>query len=93
MKKLIRIKPSLERDGDSRSGRYKKISEGLYTRPIRIGPRAVAWPEDECEAILLARISGWSDGQIRTLVEQLHEKRKHCAPSLADQFAPAAIGA
>ncbi len=30
--------------GYPRSTFYKRISQGLWTRPVRLGPRAVGWP-------------------------------------------------
>ena len=38
-------RPSVQHaSGQSRSTLYLRISEGLWTRPVSIGPRAVAWP-------------------------------------------------
>lgn len=54
---------------------YNNIRDGLWTTPVRIGQRAVAWPDHEVEAICAARIAGYSDAQIRDLVNRLHAKR------------------
>lgn len=91
--KILRLKQSLELDGDCKTGRYDKVKRRLYTKPVLISSRCVGWPEHECTAILSARIAGWSDDQIQALVDQLHEKRKQFAPVLSGQFTPALAGA
>ena len=55
---------------------YNAIREGLFTKPVRIGARAVGWPSDEVQAIVAARIAGKSPVQIRALVSQLEAARK-----------------
>lgn len=55
---------------------YTEIKEGLFTEPVKIGQRAVAWPDSEVQAICTARIAGATDEQIKALVAKLHEKRK-----------------
>ena len=47
------------------------FGHGLYTPPIKIGPRASAWPDDEVEILNAARIAGKSDQEIRELVCKL----------------------
>jgi prophage regulatory protein len=54
---------------------YNSLSEGLITKPIRIGQRAVAWPEVEIELIIGARIAGKTDEQIKQLVSNLTARR------------------
>lgn len=54
---------------------YSNVRTGLFTVPVRIGQRAVGWPEHEVEAINAARIAGRTDDQIRELVDQLHQAR------------------
>ena len=61
--------------GRSRSTLYKNIKEGLWTRPVSLGPRAVAWPAHEVAALNAARIAGKSDDEIRDLVTKLHADR------------------
>ena len=53
-----------------------EIAQGLWTKPVSLGPRAVGWPSNEIEALNAARISGKTDTQIRELVETLHTKRQ-----------------
>ena len=75
------IEPILRRprveaaSGLSRSSIYLRISQGLFTQPVSIGPRAVGWPATEVAAINAARIAGKSDDDIRALVTQLEAAR------------------
>ena len=69
-------RPSVQHaSGQSRSTLYLRISEGLWTRPVIIGPRAVAWPASEVAALNAARIASKSDDDIRALVTQLEAAR------------------
>ncbi|MHB1619701.1 MAG: helix-turn-helix transcriptional regulator [Sulfuricella sp.] len=62
--------------GLSRSTIYLRISQGLWTKPVSLGARAVGWPSSEVAAINAARIAGKTDEEIRTLVAQLEAARK-----------------
>ena len=73
---ILRIPAIKSYSGYSRSTVYLRVKQGLWTRQISLGPRAVGWPLQEVEAINSARIAGKSDTQIRELVESLHAKRK-----------------
>ncbi len=75
-KALQRLPVVLQKRGRSRSAHYLDIANGLFTPPVLIGGRAVAWPSNETEAINNARIAGWSDEQIRELVAKLVAARK-----------------
>ena len=61
--------------GLSRSTIYLRVSQGLFTQPVSLGPRAVGWPASEVSAINAARIAGRSDDEVRALVTQLHNAR------------------
>jgi prophage regulatory protein len=61
--------------GLSRSTIYLRVSQGLFTRPVSLGPRAVGWPASEVAAIIAARIAGKPDEEIRELVAQLEAAR------------------
>ena len=61
--------------GYSRSTLYLRISQGLWPRPVSLGPRAVGWPASEVAAINAARVAGKSDDEIRVLVAKLHTNR------------------
>ena len=58
---------------------YNAIREGLWTNGVAIGKRAKGWPDYEVDAIIMARIAGKSDAQIRELVKALHAKRTEMA--------------
>ncbi len=74
--KILRIEGVLEETGHrSHATIYSNVKDGLFTRPIKIGQRAVGWPLSEVHAINAARIAGLTDVQIRALVEQLHSQR------------------
>jgi prophage regulatory protein len=73
---LLRLPRVLDRYGSGKSKFYQLIKEGLFTPPIDIGGRSVAWPDNEVDAIISARIAGKSDAEIRTLVCDLLDQRK-----------------
>ena len=73
---ILRIPAAKTQSGYCRSTIYLRISQGLWTNPVSLGPRAVGWPSNEIEALNVARISGKTDVQIRELVDSLHTKRK-----------------
>ena len=62
--------------GLSRSTVYVRIAQGLWPKPVSLGPRAVGWPAREVAALNEARIAGWSDAKIRALVAELVTQRK-----------------
>jgi prophage regulatory protein len=72
---LLRLPAVKAQSGYSRSTIYLRIEQGLWTRPVSLGARAVAWPADEVQALNSARIAGKGDGDIRKLVQRLHEAR------------------
>ena len=61
--------------GGSRSTIYLRISQGLFTKPVSLGARAVGWPAREVAAINAARIAGKTDDDIRALVRRLQAAR------------------
>jgi len=83
---LLRLPSILSRTGLGRSTLYRRIDSGLFPRPIRIGPRTVAWPETEIDAINAARAACKSDPEIRELVDSLHQRRQ--APALDSDEQP-----
>ncbi len=62
--------------GLSRSTIYLRIAQGLWTKPVSLGARAVGWPSGEVAALNSARIAGKSDEEIRALVVKLEAARK-----------------
>ncbi|MET0218053.1 MAG: AlpA family phage regulatory protein [Burkholderiales bacterium] len=78
---ILRLPTVLHARGRSRSAHYADIRDGLYTRPIQIGERAVGWLQVEVEALNTARIAGLSDDQIRALVARLEAARPASFPT------------
>jgi prophage regulatory protein len=76
---LLRLPPTLKKRGKSKSSHYLDINLRLFTKPVSIGARSVAWPEHEIDALNAARIAGFSDDEIRALVVELEAKRKTLA--------------
>ena len=73
---ILRQKQVEVQIGLPRSTMYLRIQEGTLTRPVKLGARAVGWPQNEIVAINIARIAGKSDEEIRLLVIQLEAARK-----------------
>lgn len=73
---ILRLPIVLRERGRSRSAHYLDIQQGLFTRPVQIGLRAVGWPAGELAAINAARIAGKGDEEIRELVLKLEAARK-----------------
>lgn len=76
---ILRIPAAKTQSGYSRSTIYLRIAQGLWTKPVSLGPRAVGWPSNEIEVLNAARISGKTDTQIRDLVLKLEFARKAAA--------------
>lgn len=76
MKRILRIPAVKTQSGLSRSTIYQRITQGLWTKPVSLGARAVGWPSDEVDAINAARIAGKTDEEIRDLVGVLEAARK-----------------
>ena len=60
----------------SRSTIYLRIAQGVFTKPVSLGGRAVGWPAHEVAALNTARIAGKRDAEIRELVAKLEAARK-----------------
>ena len=73
---ILRRKQVEAETGYSRSTIYLRISQGLWPRPVSLGPRAVGWPAAEVASLNGARIAGKSDQEIRTLVARLEKERQ-----------------
>lgn len=72
---ILRIPEVKYQSGLSRSTIYQRIADGLWTKPVSLGARAVGWPSDEVDAINSARIAGKTDEEIRILVAKLEADR------------------
>ncbi len=72
---ILRIPAAKAQSGYSRSTIYLRISQGLWTKQISLGPRCIGWPASEVAALNAARISGKTDEEIRALVMKLEAAR------------------
>ncbi len=73
---ILRIPAVKSESGLSRSTIYLRIAQGLWTKPVSLGARAVGWPSGEVAAINAARIAGKTDEEVRALVAKLEMARK-----------------
>jgi prophage regulatory protein len=55
--KLLRLPAVLARVGVSRSTLWSWAREGRFPRPVRIGARAVAWPESAINEWVASRVA------------------------------------
>ena len=76
---ILRLPAVKASTGLSRSTIYLRIAQGLFTKPVSLGGRAVGWPAHELAALNAARIAGRSDADIRDLVVRLEAARKAAA--------------
>lgn len=79
---ILRLPAVKAETGASRSTIYLRIQQGLWPKPVRLGPRSVGWPSGEVAAINAARIAGMTDDEIRTVVIRLEAARKDSAKAL-----------
>ena len=78
MNNLLRLPAVMERTGLARPTVYLRAKQGLFPRPIKLGSRMAAWPENEISQINAARIAGKTDVEIRELVIRLERERSGC---------------
>ena len=63
-------KPVLrKKTGQGNSTIYNNITDGLWTKPVKIGPRASGWPSYETDILNRAKIAGKSKDEIKKLSE------------------------
>jgi prophage regulatory protein len=80
--RLLRRKQVEAETGYSRSTLYLRITQGLWPKPVRLGPRAVGWPAGEVTGLNAARIAGKTDADIRVLVARLEAARLGAAAAV-----------
>jgi prophage regulatory protein len=73
---IYRLPVTKVKSGYSRSTIYLRMSQGLFPKAVRLGPRAVGWVAYEIEAVNRARIAGKPDDEIRALVTWLEAQRR-----------------
>lgn len=81
---LLRLPAVLGLTGLCRTVFYDQMADGLWTQPVSIGSRAVAWPAHEIAALIAARVSAQTDEQIRTLSRDLEAARKNAPKTIAE---------
>jgi prophage regulatory protein len=57
IRKILRLPQVEEATGESRSTIYKRISEGEFPKPVKLGTKSVGWVEEEVAAYNEARIA------------------------------------
>jgi prophage regulatory protein len=55
--RLIRLKPTIDRTGRSRTRIYADIEAGTFPRPVKIGGRCIAFVESEIDEWIAARMT------------------------------------
>lgn len=55
--RLERLPAVLARTGLSRSALYRKLAEGNFPRPVKLGERSVAWPASAVSHWINARMT------------------------------------
>jgi prophage regulatory protein len=56
IRKILRLREVARLTGESRSTIYKRISEGDFPKPVKLGAKSVGWVEEEIAAYNEARI-------------------------------------
>jgi prophage regulatory protein len=57
VRRIIRLRQVEEVTGEKRSTIYKRISEGEFPKPVKLGAKSVGWVEEEIAAYNEARIA------------------------------------
>jgi prophage regulatory protein len=73
--RMLKLRDVLSRRARGTTSHYADIQRGLFTKPVKTGIKASAWPEAEVEALIRARIAGKTDDEIRALVAKLEAAR------------------
>lgn len=75
MSTLLRLPIVSAESGLSKTTIYARIADGTFPPPVKLGPRAVAWPAHEVAACNDAVIRGANQDAVRTLVKELVTRR------------------
>lgn len=73
---IMRLPTIIDTYGVSRAFIYKQIAEGLFPSQVSLGPRTVGWLKSEVDCVMLARVNGYSNDKVATLVSRLHSERE-----------------
>jgi prophage regulatory protein len=63
LRRILRLPQVVEATGERRSTIYKRISEGEFPKPVKLGAKSVGWVEDEIAAYNEARIAQRDSGR------------------------------
>lgn len=55
---------------------YEEMANGMWPKPIRLGPRTTVWLRSEVDSMLAAYVAGYSTDRIKQLVKDIEAKRK-----------------
>lgn len=72
---IVRRPYILNKTGWSKSTLYNRLKDGLFPAPISLGARAVGFVESECDKVIQAMIAGYSEQQLKDLVQDLVANR------------------
>ena len=75
MRILLRRRQAQLAFGLQHSAFYEGIRAGVIPIGVKIGARATAWPSDEIQKVVDARIAGLDCDKIKMLVSKLHAER------------------
>jgi len=64
--KLLRLPDVMRQTGLRRAAIYARIREGIFPPPVKIGKRAVAWPESEVQAWIAERVADARERDVET---------------------------
>ena len=64
--KLLRLPDVMRQTGLRRAAIYARIREGIFPPPVKIGKRAVAWPESEVQAWIADRVADARESEVET---------------------------
>ena len=81
---IIKMPQVLAQRARSSSSHYRDIQNGLFTKPVNLGERAVGWPTSEVNILTAAQVAGLTGDEIRSLVAELHTKRKSVFSTLME---------
>ncbi len=81
-RRLVRKREALTILGNSNTQLYEDIKAGRMVAPVKVGGRVVAFPSDELDAIVSARVGGLATDEMRALVDRLHAQRKTALSAL-----------
>jgi len=74
--RMVRLPELIKKTGLKRATIYKKIKQGLFPAPVKIGPKTSVWVESEVDRVLHSYISGADEEQIKQVVSEILRSRK-----------------